>query len=68
MDRRAYTFKIGQQVYHHSGKKRTGPYTVVDIVRRSTGTMYKIKSPNREELVDESELKLALPKSKPSPE
>jgi hypothetical protein len=69
MNRRTYTFKIGQQVYHHSaGGKRTGPYTVVGIVRRSTGTLYKIKSTTREQLAQESELKLVLPKAKLSPE
>jgi hypothetical protein len=65
MKRPAHTFKIGQQVYHHSGGlpggKRTGPYTIIGIVWQPEGTVrYRIKSPTREQLAEESELKLAL--------
>jgi hypothetical protein len=65
MERPGHTFKIGQQVYHHArslpGGKRTGPYTIIGIVRQSSGVpLYRIKSPAREQLAHESELKLAL--------
>jgi hypothetical protein len=65
MDKPAYTFKIGQQVYLHAGGprggKRTGPYTIVGIVRESSGNiLYRIKSSKHEQLAHESELKLAL--------
>ena len=62
-------FKIGQQVYHHTGGppggKRTGPYTIVGLVRQSSGTiLFKIKSASREQLAHESELKLVLLRAK----
>jgi hypothetical protein len=65
MKRPTHTFKIGQQVYHHSGglpgRNRTGPYMVVGIVRQPNGTiLYRIKSSTREQLAHESELKLVL--------
>jgi hypothetical protein len=73
MPESAHTFKIGDQVYHHSGSragKRTGPYTIVGRVRSYTaegrlrqpdGTiLYRIKSSTREQLAEESELKVAL--------
>jgi hypothetical protein len=65
MKRPIHTFKIGQQVYHHtgglSGGTRTGPYTIVGMVRQSSGViLFKIKSATREQLAHESELKLAL--------
>jgi hypothetical protein len=65
MDRPTYAFKTGQQVFHHSGGlpggERTGPYTIIGIVRQSGGTvLYRIKNSTREQLAHESELKLAL--------
>ena len=40
---------------------RTGPYTIVGMVRQSSGAiLLKIKSATREQLAHESELKLAL--------
>ena len=65
MEKPTHTFKIGQQVYHHTsgppGGKRTGPYTIIAIAWQSEGTVrYRIKSPTREQLAEESELKLAL--------
>jgi hypothetical protein len=65
MKRPAHKFKIGQQVFHHSGGlpggKRTGPYTVIGLAWQSSGTMlYRIKSETREQLAYESELKLVL--------
>ena len=65
MKRPTHTFKVGQQVYHNSGGlpggKRTGPYTIIGIVWQPEGTVrYRIKSPTREQLAEESELKLAL--------
>jgi hypothetical protein len=69
MQRSTHTFKIGQEVYHHSEglprSKRTGPYTIVALVRRSTGeTLYRIKSAIHEQLAHESELKLVLMRAK----
>ena len=63
--RPTHTFKIGQQIYHHSGGlpggKRTGPCTIIGVVRQSSGIiLYRIKSSGREQLAQESELKLAL--------
>ena len=63
--RPTHKFKVGQQVYHHTGGlpggKRTGPYTVIGIAWQSIGKIrYRIKSDTREQLADESELKLAL--------
>ena len=65
MSRTAHIFKIGQEVYHHTGGfprgKRSGPYTIVGVVRRSTGeTFYRIKSSSRQQLAHETELKLVL--------
>jgi hypothetical protein len=69
MTRPIHAFKIGQQVYHHTGGppggKRTGPYTIVGLVRQSSGTiLFKIKSASREQLAHESELKLVLLRAK----
>jgi hypothetical protein len=69
MKRPTHTFKIGQQVYHHTGGRprgnRTGPYTIVAMVRQSSGTMlYRLKSSTREQLAHESELKLVLMRAK----
>jgi ABC-type lipopolysaccharide export system ATPase subunit len=69
MKRPIHAFKIGQQVYHHTGGlprgKRTGPYTIVGLVRQSSGTiLFKIKSATREQLAHESELKLVLMRSR----
>ena len=63
MDRPTYTFKIGQQVAYYAGGrehgKRTGPFTVVALVRQPNGTpIYRIKSRTHEHLAHESELKL----------
>ena len=60
-----YAFKIGQQVYHHSGGlpggKRTGPYMIAGIVRQSDGAfLYRISGSKGEQLAHESALKLAL--------
>lgn len=62
MPRPTHIFKIGQEVFHHTKGlprgKRTGPYTIVGTVRRSTGeTLYRIKNSAREQLAHESELK-----------
>jgi hypothetical protein len=47
------------------GGKRTGPYTIVGLVRQSSGTiLFKIKSATREQLAHESELKLVLMRSR----
>ena len=68
MTRPIHAFKIGQQVYHHSGglpQKRTGPYIIVGVVRRSTGeTLYRIKSSSREQLAHPDELRLVLMRSR----
>ena len=65
MTRPIHAFKIGQQVYHHTGGppggKRTGPYTIVGLVRQSSGViLFKIKSASREQLAHPDELKLVL--------
>jgi hypothetical protein len=65
MKRPAHTFKIGQEVFHRTGGlpggKRTGPYTIVGVVRQSSGTtLYRIKNSRREQLAHESEMKLTL--------
>jgi hypothetical protein len=65
MERPTHTFKIGQQVYDHAGGlpggKRTGPYTVVGVVRQSSdAVLYRIKNSRHEQLAHESELRLAL--------
>jgi hypothetical protein len=43
MAKSAHTFKIGDQVYHHSGAlpdgKRRGPYTIID---RAVGWHYPV--------------------------
>jgi hypothetical protein len=78
MKRPTHTFKIGEQVYHHSGGlpggRRTGPYTIVGRVRSYTtegrlrqpdGTiLYRIKNSAREQLVHPSELKLVLARAR----
>ncbi len=64
MSRPIHAFKIGQQVYHHTGPpggKRTGPYTIIGLVRQSSGViLFKIKSASREQLAHPDELKLVL--------
>ena len=65
MKRPIHAFKIGQQVYHHTGGRprgnRTGPYTVIGLVWQPEGKVrYRISSRTRNALVDASELKLAL--------
>ena len=65
MERPTHTFKIGHQVYHHAGGlpggKRTGPYTIISVVRQSDGAvLYRIKNSKHEQLAHESEMKLAL--------
>jgi hypothetical protein len=65
MERPTHTFKIGQQVYHHAGglpgRKRTGPYTIVGIVRQSGAVvLYRIKNLKQEQLAHESGLKFSL--------
>ena len=43
------------------GGKRTGPYTIVGVVRQpSDAVLYRIKNSKYEHLAHESELKLAL--------
>jgi hypothetical protein len=46
MKKRAHTFKIGQEVFHHTEGlprgKRIGPHTIVGLVRRSTGDTLKL--------------------------
>jgi hypothetical protein len=44
-----HTCKIGQEGFHHTGGlpdgKRAGPYTIVGVVRQSSGTiLYRIES------------------------
>jgi hypothetical protein len=65
MAKPAHTFKIGQEVYHHSGGlaggTRTGPYTIIGLLwQPGSAVRYCIKSTTREQIVDESELKLPL--------
>ena len=61
MEKSTHTFKIGEQVYHHSGGTRMGPYTIIGIVRQSGGTiLYRMKGSVREQLAHPSELKLVL--------
>jgi hypothetical protein len=59
-----YAFKIGQQLYRHSARKRggarTGPYVIVGMVRQSDLVLYRVKSPAGELLVDGAKLRLAL--------
>ena len=55
MDRPTYTFKIGQRFFYYAGgralKKKTGPFTVVALVRQPDGeTNYRIKSRTHEDL------------------
>jgi len=57
--------KIGQQVYYHSGGPpggtQTGPYTIIGLLWQSgSAVRYCIKSTTREQIVDESDLKLAV--------
>jgi hypothetical protein len=73
MERPTYTFKIGQQVFYYAGGrtygKKTGPFTVVALVRQPNGlARYRIKSRTREHLAHADELRLVLPKSKLPPE
>jgi ABC-type lipopolysaccharide export system ATPase subunit len=57
MKRPIHAFKIGGL----PGGKRTGPYTIVGMVRQSSGViLFKIKRASREQLAHESELKLVL--------
>src|SRR5271165_6844437 len=64
MAKPAHAFKIGQQVYHHSGgqdRTQTGPYTIIGLLWQSgSAVRYCIQSNTRERIVDESELELAL--------
>jgi hypothetical protein len=63
MKRPTHKFKVGQQVYHHPPQrgKRSGPYTVIGLAFQPEGAVrYRIKSPTREQVAEESELKLAL--------
>jgi hypothetical protein len=64
MAKPAHKFQIGQQVYHHSGGRRGGtrtdPYTIIALLWQSgSAVRYCVKSTTREQIVDESELKLA---------
>ena len=66
MDRAAYNFKIGQCVFYRAKAQpgRTGPFTVVGIVRQPDGEiLYRIKSRTQEQLADPKELKLYLAKN-----
>jgi hypothetical protein len=54
MPKPAHTFKIGEQVYHHSGDPaggtRTGPYTIIGLLWQSESAVrYCIKSATREQ-------------------
>jgi hypothetical protein len=65
MERPIHTFRIGEEVYHYAAgmtrRSRTGPYTIIGLVRQSSGTiLYRIKSLSREQLAHPSELKLVL--------
>ena len=63
MDRRAYTFKVGQLVFYHAKgrRNRTGPYTIVGLARQSDGrTLYRIRDSAEEHLANADELKLSL--------
>ena len=69
MDRPTHTFKIGQQVFYYAGGrahgKKTGPFTVVALVRQPNGvTKYRIKSRTHEHVALTDELRLVLPKAK----
>jgi len=57
-----YAFKIGQQVYRHTGGPLSrGPYMIVGMVLHSDGaSLHRISGPNGEQLAPESELELAL--------
>ena len=64
MTRPIHAFKIGQQVYHHSGDPPSGtpmgPYTIIGLLWQSGSAMrYCIKNTTREQIVDESDLQLA---------
>ena len=65
MAKPAHTFQIGQEVYLHSGGlaggTRSGPYTIIGLLWQSSSAVrYCIKSTTREQIVDESDLQLAL--------
>jgi hypothetical protein len=63
MDRRTYTFKIGQSVYYgvKGWRSRTGAYFVVGLLRHPNGTiLYRIRRGSEEHLANGDELKLAL--------
>ena len=64
-NRPRYAFKIGQQVYRHTGApsrgtQRTGPYMIVGLVKQDSAFFYRLSGPRGEQLAPESELKLAL--------
>jgi hypothetical protein len=64
-NRPRYAFKIGQQVYRHTGApsrgtQRTGPYMIVGLVQQDSAFFYRLSGPRGEHLAPESELKLAL--------
>ena len=66
MDRPTYRFKIGQRVFHRAKGRpgRTGPFTIVGLVRQSDGaTLYRLKNKAEECTAREDELKLYLGKS-----
>ena len=70
MPKPAHTFKIGELVYRHSGGlpggTLTGPHTIIGLLWQSGSAMrYCIKSTTREQIVDESELELALKSPEP---
>ena len=64
-NRPRYAFKIGQQVYRHTGApsrgtQRTGPYMIVGLVQQDSAFFYRLSGPRGEQLAHESELKLAF--------
>jgi len=64
MPKPAHAFRIGQQVYHHSGgppsATPTGLYTVIGLLWQTGSVMrYCIRRNMREQIVDESDLQLA---------
>ena len=65
MDRPAYSFKIGQRIFYHAKSRhqggRTGPFTIVGMVRQPDGEiLYRIKNTTEEHLAHQNELKLSL--------
>jgi hypothetical protein len=65
MGKPAHAFNIGQQVYHHNGGSPsgtpTGPYTIIGLLWQSgSAVQYCIKSTTREQIANESNLRLAL--------